>query len=109
LLGLTYSHPYRKDIKGYITFGDDFIQEDEGTGIVHLAPAFGAEDFVVAQREKIIVECPMEVNGNFNEKIVIPQLIGKHYSEINEYIAYDLTKRNLVAKKKEIIHSYPHD
>src|SRR4051794_9569651 len=89
MLELTYLHPYRKDIESRIVSGDDFIQEDEGTGIVHLAPAFGAEDFVVAQREKLIIECPMETNGNFNEKILVPELVGKHYSEINEYVISD--------------------
>lgn len=109
LLGLSYLHPYCEDIKGYVVSGDDFIQEDEGTGIVHLAPAFGAEDFVVAQKEKLIVECPMETNGQFNEKIGIPELISKHYSEVNTYVISDLTERKLIAKKEEIIHSYPHD
>jgi len=109
LLGLTYFHPYREDVKGYITSGDDFIQEDEGTGIVHLAPAFGAEDFVVAQREKLIIECPMKTNGSFNEKIVVPELVGKHYSEVNEYVIIDLKKRNLTEKEEIISHSYPHD
>ncbi|CAG8748417.1 27556_t:CDS:2, partial [Racocetra persica] len=91
LLGLTYFHPYRKDeqftasllkdIQGYIVDGSDFIKEGEGTGLVHLAPAFGAEDFSVAKKEKLMIECPLEPNGVFNEKIAIPELVGKHYSE----------------------------
>ena len=109
LLGIFYSHPYRKDIKGYIVSGDDFIQEDEGTGLVHLAPAFGAEDFTLAKKEKLIIECPMETNGYFNEKIVVSEFIGKHYSEVNKYVISDLTKKNFVVQKEEIIHSYPHD
>jgi isoleucyl-tRNA synthetase len=64
---------------------------------------------VVAQREKLVIECPMETNGNFNEKICVPELVGKHYSEINEYVISDLTERNLVVRKEEIFHSYPHD
>ncbi|CAG8609805.1 4002_t:CDS:2, partial [Cetraspora pellucida] len=91
LLGLTYFHPYRKDeqftaillkdTRGYIVDGSDFIKEGEGTGLVHLAPAFGAEDFSVAKKEKLMIKCPLEPNGVFNEKIAIPELIGKHYSE----------------------------
>ncbi|CAJ0852944.1 14522_t:CDS:2 [Entrophospora sp. SA101] len=109
LLGLTYSHPYQKDRKGYIVDGSDFIEEGEGTGIVHLAPAFGAEDFAVAKKEKLTIECPLEPNGLFNKKIVVSELIGKHYSEVNQYVITDLEKRNLIVKKEIISHSYPHD
>ena len=109
LLGLNYFHPYRKDTKGYVVDGSDFIEEGEGTGIVHLAPAFGAEDFGLAKKEKLDIECPLEPNGLFNEKIGVPEIINKHYSEVNNYVITDLEKRNLIAKKEEIIHSYPHD
>lgn len=109
LLGLTYSHPYRNDIKGYIVDGSDFIEEKEGTGLVHLAPAFGNEDFTVAKREKILVECSLDPDGVFNEKIGIENLIGKNYREVNEYVINDLQIRNLIAKKEVIFHSYPHD
>ena len=109
LLGLNYFHPYHKDRKGYIIDGSDFIEEGEGTGIVHLAPAFGMEDFTAAKKEKLIIECPLEPNGIFNEKIEVPELVGKHYSEVNQYVIDDLESRNLIIKKEIITHSYPHD
>ncbi|CAI2179822.1 4946_t:CDS:2, partial [Funneliformis geosporum] len=76
LLGIKYFHPYQKDIKRYIVDGSDFIEEGEGTGIVHLAPAFGAEDFAIAKKEKLAIECPLEPNGIFNEKIRVSELVG---------------------------------
>ena len=109
LLGLTYFHPYQKDARGHIVDGSDFIKEEEGTGIVHLAPAFGAEDFAVAKKEKLTIECPLEPNGIFNEQIRAPELVGKHYLETNSYVIADLEKRNLIIKKEVISHSYPHD
>jgi isoleucyl-tRNA synthetase len=109
LLDKYYNHPYRKDIKGYIIDGSDFIEEGEGTGIVHLAPAFGAEDFAIAKKEKLAIECPLESNGTFNEQIRVTKLVGKHYSEVNNYVIADLEKRNLIVKKEVISHSYPHD
>jgi len=109
LLGVNYLHPYQNDIKGYIVDGSDFIEEGEGTGIVHLAPAFGAEDFAIAKKEKLAIECPLEPNGIFNEKIRVSELTGKHYSEVNNYVVVDLEKRNLTVKKEIITHSYPHD
>ncbi|CAG8598215.1 17015_t:CDS:2, partial [Funneliformis caledonium] len=81
LLGKRYSHPYRKDSQGYVVKANEFIQEEEGTSIVHLAPAFGAEDFAIAKKEKMTIDCPVEPNGLFNEKIAISELIGQHYSE----------------------------
>ncbi|CAG8470673.1 17640_t:CDS:2 [Gigaspora margarita] len=89
--------------------GEEFVQEKEGTGLVHLAPAFGAEDFILAKKEKIKISCPLEPNGCFNEKIGIPELVSKHYSAVNNYIIADLEKKNLVVKKEEITHNYPHD
>jgi len=91
--------------------GGEFIRENEGTGIVHLAPAFGTEDFNLAKKEKVISEisCSLEPNGYFNEKIKVLEFIGKHYTEVNNSVIVDLEKRNLIMKKKEIIHSYPHD
>ncbi|CAJ0894786.1 7983_t:CDS:10 [Entrophospora sp. SA101] len=89
ILGLHYIHPYRKnDESSYIVDGDEFIRENEGTGLVHLAPAFGAEDFNLAKKEKIISEisCPLEPSGYFNEKIKVSEFIGKHYTEVNDLI-----------------------
>ncbi|CAG8558187.1 330_t:CDS:10 [Ambispora leptoticha] len=90
----------KKDNKRYIVDGSDFIEEEEGTGIVHLAPAFGVEDFAVAKKEKLTIDCPLEPNGLFNEKIGVPELVGKHYSEVNKYVITDLEKRNLIVKKE---------
>jgi len=109
LLDKYYNHPYRNDVKGYIIDGSDFIEEREGTGIVHLAPAFGAEDFAAAKKEKLVIECPLEPNGIFNKKIRVSELVDKHYKEVNDYVINDLEKRNLIVKKEIISHSYPHD
>ena len=108
LLGLSYFHPYQEK-KGYIVDGDDFIKAEEGTGIVHLAPALGAEDFAVARREKLTVENCIESNGVFNHKIGVLDLIGMHYLEANDYIVSDLEKRGFLIKREIIKHSFPHD
>ncbi|CAG8509208.1 10674_t:CDS:2 [Racocetra fulgida] len=102
LIGLTYHHPYYKNTQGQVVDGEEFIQENEGTGLVHLAPAFGAEDFILAKKNKIRVDCPLKPNGCFNEKIGIPELVNKHYTVVNHHVVADLEKRNLVVKKEEI-------
>jgi len=67
------------------------------------------EDFTATKKEKLIIECPLEPNGIFNEKIKVPELVGKHYSEVNQYVIDDLESRNSKIKKEVITHSYPHD
>lgn len=51
----------------------DFVTSDSGTGIVHCAPAFGAEDYKVCLKNKIIKAdnppCPIDANGRFTDKV----------------------------------------
>jgi isoleucyl-tRNA synthetase len=74
-----------------------------------LAPTFGAEDFAIAKKEKLAIECPLEPKGTFNEQVRIPELVGKHYSEVNNFVIADLEKKNSIIKKEIVSHSYPHD
>ena len=64
---------------------------------------------MIAKKEGLIIDCPLRPNGLFNEKIEIPEIINKHYLEVNEYVITDLEKKNLVIKKEIITHNYPHD
>jgi len=84
LVGLKYYHPYQKEIIGKVIDGEKFVSEQEGTGILHCAPAFGAEDFILAQREKLTIACPLDEKGYFTQEIKISELSGKHYQEINK-------------------------
>ncbi|CAH1759700.1 11997_t:CDS:2 [Entrophospora sp. SA101] len=84
LIGLKYYHPYQQEIVSKIIDGGELIAEQEGTGILHCAPAFGAEDFSLAQREKLTITCPLDEKGYFTQEIKIPELIGKHYQEVSK-------------------------
>jgi len=64
--------------------GKELVSETEGTGLLHCAPAFGAEDFALANQEKISVVCPLDEQGFFTSYIKMSQLIGKHYSKAND-------------------------
>lgn len=95
--------------EGYIVDGQELVKENEGTGVVHLAPACGPEDFKLAQKEGLQVFSPVDPDGSFNEKSFAKEFIGKKYTEVNELVIEDLSRRKLVFKKGIITHSCAHD
>lgn len=82
----------------------DYVSADDGSGIVHIAPAYGEEDFEMAKREKIPVVHVIDENGNYTET----EWQGENVWEINKAIAKTLHERGIVWKIDYIRHSYPH-
>lgn len=82
----------------------DYVSEEDGTGIVHLAPAYGEEDFVLAREHKIPVVHSIDETGHFTEL----DWKGSYVWDINKQIAKDLHERGIVWKIDYIRHSYPH-
>ncbi len=81
-----------------------YVSHEDGTGIVHLAPAYGEEDFVLAQQKSIPVVHTIDQNGFFTEG----DWQGANVWEVNKQIAKDLKERGIVWKIDYIRHSYPH-
>ncbi|MFZ1258079.1 MAG: isoleucine--tRNA ligase [Candidatus Saccharimonas sp.] len=81
-----------------------YVSAEDGTGIVHLAPAYGEEDFVLAREKKIPVVHTIDENGLFTEG----DWQGENVWEINKTIAKELKERGVVWKIDYIRHSYPH-
>ncbi len=82
----------------------DYVSDEDGTGIVHIAPAYGEEDFELAKKEKIPVVHTIDQNGFFTEG----DWEGQNVWEVNKQIAKDLKERGVVWKIDYIRHSYPH-
>ncbi len=82
----------------------DYVEAEAGTGIVHLAPAYGEEDFELAKQHKIPVVHTLDQNGMFTEG----DWQGQNVWEINKQIAKDLKERGVVWRIDYIRHSYPH-
>lgn len=82
----------------------DYVTTDSGTGIVHIAPAYGEEDFALAREKKIPVVHTIDENGHFTEG----DWKGENVWEINKTIAKTLHERGTVWKIEYIRHSYPH-
>lgn len=82
----------------------DYVSNEDGTGIVHLAPAYGEEDFELAKKHNIPVVHVIDQNGFYTESDWKDQNVW----EANKPIAKDLHERGIVWKIEYIRHSYPH-
>ncbi len=82
----------------------EYVTTESGTGIVHIAPAYGEEDFALARTEKIPVVHVLDENGEYTET----EWKGENVWEINKTVAKTLHERGVVLKIDYIRHSYPH-
>ncbi|USN96393.1 MAG: isoleucine--tRNA ligase [Candidatus Nomurabacteria bacterium] len=83
----------------------DYVSADDGTGIVHIAPAYGEEDFDMAKVNKIPVVHVLDEYGTYTEG----DWKGENVWEINKTIAKTLLERGVVWKIDYIQHEYPHN
>ena len=83
----------------------DAVGETEGTGIVHIAPGCGAEDFELGREHKFPLVAPLEEEGHFVEGF--GWLTGRHVSEVAPLIFADLQRKGLVYQIAPYTHRYP--
>ncbi|KAJ8133658.1 hypothetical protein OY671_013128, partial [Metschnikowia pulcherrima] len=74
LVGRTYKplYPYyeaRAKAGAFRIILGDFVSREDGTGVVHMAPAFGEDDFYACQREKIELVDPTDLEGNYTAEV----------------------------------------
>ena len=90
--------------KAWYILGADFVRIDSGTGIVHLAPAYGADDLNVAKKYELPLLHGVGLNGKFLESSPYE---GLHFKDADKEINKDLKKRGLVWKIEKYRHTYP--
>lgn len=84
----------------------DLASEEEGTGIVHIAPGCGAEDFDLGKKEKLPAISPLDESGRYEEGY--GELSFKSYAEVNKQVLRELEQKGYIYKKKSYHHRYPH-
>jgi isoleucyl-tRNA synthetase len=84
----------------------DEVSDEEGTGIVHIAPGCGPEDHALGKRERFPAPSPLNEFGRYTMEY--GWLAGKSSTEMNERIVKDLDKRGFLYKKEKYTHRYPH-
>ena len=108
LLGAEYTPPF-----GIISIADShrvvsgtFVTTEDGTGLVHLAPAFGADDLAVVRANRMPVVNPVRADGRFEEGL--PLVGGLFFKDADQPLTADLDQRGLLFRSEPHVHSYPH-
>ncbi|MFQ5675667.1 MAG: isoleucine--tRNA ligase [bacterium] len=96
----------KPDKKAYYTVLAEFVSTEDGTGIVHMAPAFGEDDYQTGLKYDLPVLQPVDASGKFTDEIT--QFKSRFVKDADPEIIADLKKRGLLFKAKEYLHSYPH-
>ncbi len=106
LVGATYQAPYANVEGAHTVVDGDFVSTDDGTGIVHLAPAFGPEDLAIGRAQGWPVFKPIDDQGRFND--LAPAFVqGLFVKDADPAIIDDLMARGLVFRAGRIEHAYP--
>ena len=85
---------------------DDYVSTGDGTGIVHLAPAYGEDDFRICKDANIELVDPLDSSCNFNSKI--PDLKGIFCKDADKLIIRNLKDAGKLVKHSTVMHSYPY-
>jgi isoleucyl-tRNA synthetase len=105
LVGLGYRQPIFPDKVNKIIH-TDFVAMDTGSGIVHIAPGHGEDDFYAGLHWKLDIFCPVDAHGKFTKEG--GEFEGLTVWEANPKVIEKLTREGKLLASKEIDHSYPH-
>jgi len=91
---------------GYFVTNADFVTLEDGSGIVHMAPAFGADDYSIGQKYKLSFVQAVKSNGTFEDTVT--DFAGMFIKDADPLINRNLKERGLMHKIEQYIHNYPH-
>ena len=95
-----------KDAAGFRVVGADFVEASEGTGLVHMAPAFGEEDNEVGKKENLPVLTTIDTEGKILKGLGVPGE-GEFAKEADPQIIEWLESKGLLLKTEDTTHEYP--
>jgi isoleucyl-tRNA synthetase len=109
MVGWTYQRPF--DVvpwpgKGHFVVVEDYVTTADGTGLVHQATVFGADDFESVRRNGVELVNPIDTRGRFAEGL--PLVGGMFFKDADDVIVADLKTRGLLFRHMPFEHSYPH-
>src|SRR3989344_2488690 len=100
-----YFHSKLNQLRSYKILPADFVAIDEGTGVVHIAPAFGEDDYNIIQNSNFEFIQPVNENGHFTEEV--KDFAGLFVKDADPQIIEHLENKGLVLKKEKYLHNYP--
>jgi len=106
LEGIATKHPFLERISKVVL--SDHVTLDAGTGVVHIAPGHGQEDYDVGMRYGLPILNPVDNEGKFTPEVGVPELVGVSVFSANPQIVELLKSKGALMKAEETSHSYPH-
>src|SRR5437660_2315682 len=106
LAGLQAQHPFL-DRKSII-LAADFVTMDTGTGLVHIAPGHGEDDYWLGRANGLEILSPVDDHGRFTDEANLPNLTGKYVFDANIDIVNLLRERGMLLGEQRFHHSYPY-
>jgi len=101
---VTFAHPFlTRSILGVLA---TYVTIDQGTGVVHTAPAHGVDDFATGARYGLSQLCDVDDGGHLRNGL--PEYDGLYVFKANEPIISLLTERHALMGRQDVHHSYPH-
>jgi isoleucyl-tRNA synthetase len=95
----------RHDDNGFRVLLEEAVSSEDGTGLLHMAPAFGEVDFFACQKAGIGIVCPVDQNGRITEEV--PDFAGLFVKDADREIIKKLKNAGRVFKASQIRHRYP--
>jgi isoleucyl-tRNA synthetase len=108
LVGARYQRPFRliEIPNAHVVVPGSFVTTEDGTGLVHLAPAFGADDMATSRAHGLPVVNPIRPDGHFEDDV--PLVGGMFFKDADRRLIEDLDDRGLLFRSERHEHSYPH-
>ncbi len=109
LLGTDYEPPFNYlpvEKRGFYVIAGDFVTTEDGTGIVHTAPAFGEDDYIVCKAHDLPFLRPVDAAGKFEDTVT--DFKGVFVKDADPNIITNLKRRGILYRSEKVKHSYPH-
>ncbi|MDF1504401.1 isoleucine--tRNA ligase [Roseisolibacter sp. H3M3-2] len=111
LVGMRYRRPldwveFPEAGERQVIVGESFVTAQDGTGVVHIAPAFGVDDYEAGKRHGLAFVQPVNARGEFDASV--PVVGGVFFKKADPLIVEELKRRDVLWKAAEFEHDYPH-
>lgn len=112
LAGMRYRRPLdvvappSDPMNAWTVVAEDFVSAEDGTGIVHMAPAFGADDYAAGQRHRLPMLNPLDEAGHFKADVAV--VGGMFVKDADPLLVEELRQAGLLFRIGTDVHSYPH-
>ena len=106
IVGVKYQRPIKRNLTAPVILGHH-VTTDAGTGLVHMAPLFGEDDYIIGKEANLDMIMHVDDKGNFNNEA--GEYAGKFYADANKEIGMFLDSHGELLSLKFLKHSYPHD